>query len=34
MRLPSATLKITNATSPKAALATWISQKVVVGRLE
>jgi len=27
-------LKITNATRPKTALATWISQKVVVGRLD
>jgi hypothetical protein len=29
-----ASLKMKKATSPNAALATWISQKVVVGRLE
>ena len=34
MRLPSTTLNSTKATRPNAALAIWISQKVVVGRLE
>jgi hypothetical protein len=34
MRLPMAILKMTKATRPNAALATWISQNVVVGRLE
>ena len=34
IRCPSASLKTTKATRPNAALATWISQKVVVGRLE
>ena len=34
IRLPRIILNTTNATRPKAALAIWISQKVVVGRLE
>ena len=34
MRFPSTSLKMTKAISPNTALATWISQKVVVGRVE
>jgi hypothetical protein len=34
IRLPSSSLNRMKATNPTTALATWISQKVVVGRLE